>query len=145
MRRSSQEERRRATLARALVACTTIAALASALWGLKSALPLLNDTRSYWSATPARIRDDPVPTLYGFGDRRWDRLAQSIGMGDRYAVVAEGDGQHEIRNYAAYRLLPAIQVRAPAEANVVVFYEVGGSPADCLPVAKGVCVVRRDT
>ena len=31
-----------------------------------------------------------------------------------------GDGQHEIRNYAAYSLLPAIQVADPEEADVVV-------------------------
>ena len=132
-------------LDRALVACTAIAALASTFWGLKTGLPRLNDERAYWSATPDQIRDDPVAEVFGYGDARWERLARSVGEGDRYAVVAQGEGQHEVRNYAAYRLLPAIQVRMPSEANVIVFYEVGVSRADCLRVGKDVCIVRRSS
>ena len=122
---------------------TAIAALASTLWGLKVGLPALNSTRTYWEATPQQIRDDPVAELYGFGDGRWERLARYLGEGDLYAVVAQGEGEHEVRNYAAYRLLPAIQVRAAAEANVVIHYEVGESRVGCVRVARGICIVRR--
>ncbi len=122
---------------------TAIAALASTFWGLKVGLPALNFTRNYWEATPQHIRDDPVAKLYGFGDGRWEQLARSLGEGDRYAVVVQGEGEHEIRNYAAYRLLPAIQVRAASEANVVVHYEVGESRSDCTQIGRDICIVRR--
>ena len=91
-----------------------IAALASALWGLKIGLPRLDDTRGFWEATLAsRLRDDPVADCTDSASRSGSSCVGSVGEGDRYAVVAEGDGQHEIRNYAAYTLLPAIQVATP--------------------------------
>ena len=79
--------------------------------------------------------------LYGLGEPRWVELRHRSD-GDRYAVVADGDGQHEIRNYAAYSLLPAIQVTDPADADVVIYYAVHHQPR-LRPRRKDVCVVRR--
>ena len=81
--------------------------------------------------------------LYGFGEPLWIELRRSVGAGDRYAVIAEGGGQHEIRNYAAYSLLPGIQVRDPADADVVIYYGVAAPGEGCRSVGKEVCVVRR--
>jgi hypothetical protein len=60
-------------------------------------------------------------------------------------VIAEGDGQHEIRNYAAYSLLPAIQVLDPADADVVIYYDVEPPRTGCVSVGGNVCIVRRAT
>ena len=146
MRPSAQETRRRAVLGRGLAVSASFAALVSAFWGLKVGLPRLDDARQYWNALEPSLRDDPVAELYGFGEPLWKELRRSVGKGDHYAVVATGEGQHEIRNYAAYSLLPAIQVRDPADADVVIYYGVAAPPgADCVRVGKHVCVVRRNT
>ena len=94
---------------------------------------------------PPELSDDPVAHLYGFGEPVWIELRDSVGEGDRYAVVAEGDGQHEIRNYAAYSLLPGIQVSDPADADIVIYYGVPPPATGCVPVGKDVCIVRRTT
>lgn len=144
MRRPAAQDGGRAVLARLAVAATVVLALVSALVGARVLLPRLDDTHAYWAALDPSLRDDPVADLYGWGEDRWERLRQSVGRGDRYAVVAEGDGQHETRNYAAYTLLPAIQVRDPADADVVVYYEVEPpSGSDCETIGAGVCIVRR--
>ena len=142
MRPPAQERRRRAVLSRALAVSASLAALVSAFWGLKIGLPRLDDTRQFWNELAPSLRDDPVADLYGFGEPVWVELRRSVGAGDRYAVIAEGDGQHEIRNYAAYSLLPAIQVRDPADADVVIYYSVAAPAEGCLSVGKEVCVVR---
>jgi hypothetical protein len=144
MRPPAQKGRRRVVLSQALAVSASLAALLSAFWGMKIGLPRLDDTRQYWNDVAPSLRDDPVADLYGFGEPLWVELRRSVGAGDRYAVVAEGEGQHEIRNYAAYSLLPAIQVRDPADADVVVYHGVAAPPGtDCLPVGNDVCVVRR--
>ena len=129
-------------LSRALATSASLAALLSAFWGLKIGLPRLDDTRQYWNAVAPALRDDPVADLYGFGEPLWVELRRSVDAGDRYAVVAEGEGQHEIRNYAAYSLLPAIQVRDPADANVVIYYGVAAPGTGCRSVGEDVCVIR---
>ena len=110
--------------------------------GLHISLPRLDEGRGFWGALAPSLRDDPVADLYGFGEPVWVELRRSVRAGDRYAVVAEGDGQHEIRNYAAYSLLPAVQVRDPEDANVVIYYDVASPRDGCVPVREGVCVVR---
>ena len=143
MRPPGRDDRRRATLSRLLAVSASLAALVSAYRGLEVAVPRLDDGRAFWAALAPELRDDPVADLYGFGEPVWVELRRSVGKGDRYAIVAEGDGQHEIRNYAAYSLLPAIQVADPEEADVVVYYAVPPPDAGCEPVGKDVCVVRR--
>jgi hypothetical protein len=132
-------------LARIVAVSAVALALASTLDGARVVLPRLNDAHAYWAVLDPSLRDDPVAELYGFGEEVWQRLRRSVGRGDRYAVVAEGDGQHEIRNYAAYTLLPAIQVRDPARANVVVYYQVGAPATGCERIAERVCIVRRES
>ncbi len=86
-----------------------------------------------------------VTELYGYGDARvWHALRRSLHAGERYAVVAEGDRQYDIRNYAAYSLLPAILVRDPGDADVVIYDGVRGPPG-CIGVGQGVCFMRRTT
>jgi hypothetical protein len=142
MRPSAPNAGRRAGLARLLATGAALVALASAFMGLKVGVPRLDDTRRFWNELAPSLRDDPVADLYGFGEPLWLQLERRVGRGDRYAVVAEGDGQHEIRNYAAYRLLPAIQVRDPADADVVIYYDVSPPDTSCIPVSEDVCVVR---
>ena len=140
MRSPAQERRRRES--RALATSASLAALLAAFMGLHISLPRLDDGRGFWGALAPSLRNDPVADLYGFGEPVWVELRRSVRAGDRYAVVAEGDGQHEIRNYAAYSLLPAVQVRDPEDANVVIYYDVASPPDGCVPVREGVCVVR---
>jgi hypothetical protein len=145
MRPPGRDDRRRATLSRLLAVSASLAALVSAYRGLEVGIPRLDDGRAFWATLAPELRDDPVADLYGFGEPVWIELRSSVGKGDRYAIVAEGDGQHEIRNYAAYSLLPAIQVADPEEADVVVYYAVPPPDTGCEPVGKDVCVVRRRT
>jgi hypothetical protein len=132
-------------LSRILAASASLTALVIAFEGLRITVPRLDDTRAYWAGLAPELRDDPVAHLYGFGEPVWVELRRFVGKGDRYAVVAEGDGQHEIRNYAAYSLLPGIQVSDPADADVVIYYDVPPPATGCAPVRKNVCVVRRTT
>ena len=142
MRPPAQERRRRALLSRALATSASLAALLTAFWGLTIGLPRLDDARGLWNELAPSLRDDPVADAYGFGEPVWIELRRSVQAGDRYAVVAEGDGQHEIRNYAAYSLLPAVQVQDPADADVVIYYDVTPPDDGCRSVREGVCVVR---
>jgi hypothetical protein len=123
----------------------SLAALVSAYEGLRVGVPRLDDARAYWATLAPEVSDDPVARLYGFGEPVWIELRDSVGAGDRYAVVAEGEGQHEIRNYAAYSLLPGIQVSDPADANIVIYYDVQPPATGCVLVGKNVCIVRRTT
>ena len=142
MRPPAQERRRRAVLSRALATSASLAALLTAFWGLEIGLPRLDDGREFWNKLAPSLRDDPVADLYGFGEPVWVELRRSVRAGDRYAVIAEGDGQHEIRNYAAYSLLPAVQVRNAKDADVVIYYDVTPPDEGCISVREGVCVVR---
>ena len=145
MERGGPGDNWRVVLGKAVSLGASLVALASAFWGLHVGIPKLDAARAYWSALPQPLRDDPVADLYGFGEDIWTNLDRAVGSGDRYAVLAEGERQHEIRNYASYRLLPAILVRAPRDADVVVYYEVEPpAGANCEPMGTGVCVIRRN-
>jgi hypothetical protein len=134
--------RRRGTASRLVAGAGSVAALLSAFYGLKIGLPRLDDSREYWGALPSTLRDDPVADLYGFGQPLWIALRGSVGAGDRYAVVADDEDQHEIRNYAAYSLLPGIQVSQPADADVVIYYRAPPPDDGCVSVGEDVCIVR---
>jgi hypothetical protein len=98
----------------------------------------------YGPLEPARREDEIVRSL-GFDSDVWERLRSSVRAGDRFNIVAQGMDQHEVRNYAAYALLPAIQVTDRSAADVVVYYEID-PPAGvrCRPIGERVCVVRRE-
>jgi hypothetical protein len=147
MRPPGRGDRRCETLGRLLAVSASLAALVGAYAGLRIGIPRLDDARAYWAVLAPEVSDDPVAHLYGFDEPVWIELRDSVGAGDRYAVVAEGEGQHEIRNYAAYSLLPGIQVSVSdlANADVVIYYDVPPPATGCVPVGKNVCIVRRTT
>jgi hypothetical protein len=124
-----------------LAVLTALAALASALVGGWFTVRTLDDWRTTYGQLEPELRDDPVALFLGFDDATWEALARVVGEADRYAVVATGERRFEVRNYAAYRLLPAIQVARPRDADVVVYYATAG-PGDCRQVGKEACVVR---
>jgi hypothetical protein len=132
-------------MSRAVVLTASIAALVSAFWGLEVGAPRLDDAREHWSARDPSRRDDADARQHVFTEAVWARLARAVEENDRYAVVADAVEQHEIRNYAGYRLLPAIQVQDPEDANVVVYYKGTPELPDCEPLTRDVCVVRRET
>jgi hypothetical protein len=133
----------RARAGHALVVVAAVAALAVALVGGWFTARKLDDWRTTYGELAPEIRDDPVGVFLGFDDATWEELRRLLERGDRYAVVAAGEGQHEVRNYAAYRLLPAIQVLRPVDAEVVVHYRPEPAPSGCAPVGKDACIVRR--
>jgi hypothetical protein len=132
------------TLGRALAAAATAGALVSALWGASVVVPALDDWRGPYGPLTEDLRDDPVGHFLGFDDAVWEALRRSVGRGDRYAVVAAGEARFEVRNYAAYTLLPAVQVSDPGKADVVIYYGVASSDPECTAVGRDVCVVRRE-
>ena len=116
----------------------------SALWGARVVVPALDDWRGPYGPLTEDLRDDPVGHFLGFDDAVWESLRRSVGRGDRYAVVAAGEAPFEVLNYAAYTLLPAVQVSDPRRADVVIYYGVASPPAGCRVVGPDVCLVRRE-
>jgi hypothetical protein len=135
----------RAPVGHALVVIAAVAALASALLGGWYAARKLDDWRTTYGELPPGIRDDPVALFLGYDDATWEELGRVLGRGDRYAVVASGEGRFEVSNYAAYRLLPAIEVPRAQDADVVVHFRPAAAPPGCAPVGKDACIVRRET
>ena len=131
----------RARAGHALAMLAAAAALVSSLGGAAVAVRKLDDWRTTYGDLEPQLRDDPVALFLGFDDATWEALARMLGEGDRYAVVAWGERRFEVRNYAAYRLLPAIQVARPRDADVVVYYATA-APDGCIRVGKEACVVR---
>jgi hypothetical protein len=114
----------RAAASRVLAIGAALAALASAGAGLSVTVPALQDARRYWSALPASQRDDQAAQINGFGHVRWEEIARLVAPSDSVAVVARGDAQYDLRNYASYRLLPALVVLDEAMADAVVYDKV---------------------
>ncbi len=113
-----------------------------AAWGLWVTVQRLEDGVRYSDGLASLAPADPVAIVQGYDDGTWRSIRAAVGRGDRFAVVAEGDSQYDIRNYAMYTLLPAIHVSDPAQANVVIYYDVPAPAHGCTPVGKGVCLVR---
>ena len=134
----------RGALSRALAAAVTAAALVSVLWGASLVVPALDDWRGPYGPLTEDLRDDPVGLFLGFDDAVWESLRRSVGRGDRYTVVTAGEARFEVLNYAAYTLLPAVQVSDPGDADVVIYYEVASPDPECATVGPDVCVVRRE-
>jgi hypothetical protein len=135
--------RRSASRAGALVViAASAAALLSALGGAWVGLQELDDARPHYENLPASLRDDPVGLYLGYDVATWDALGRTLGRGDRYAVVARGPGRHEVRNYAAYALLPAIQVLPDEDPDVVVHYGRARGADGCVRVGEEACIVR---
>ena len=132
-------------LERVLVVVASLAALVSAVGGAFAGLPELDEWRRDYGAMPESLRDDPIAVFLGFDDDVWETLRQSARKGDRYAVVARGERRFEVRNYAAFSLLPAIQVLDPADADVVIYYQTDPPAGSrCRAIGDGVCLLRRE-
>lgn len=132
----------RASAVVVLAACA--AALASTVVGASVGALKLDDWRKDYGVLPPSLRDDPVALFLGFDVEGWDALQRSLRKGDRYLVVARGPTRFEVRNYAAYALLPAVQVTEEEDADVVVYYGAD-PPADrCTSIGKEVCIARRE-
>ena len=116
----------------------------SALWGASVVAPALDDWRGPYGPLTEDLRDDPVGHFLGFDDAVWESLRRSVGRADRYAVVAAGGTRFEVLNYAAYTLLPAVQVSDPERADVVIYYGVAAPYPECTVVGPDVCVARRE-
>lgn len=126
----------------ALVA--SAAALASALGGAWVGVPKLDEWRKDYGILPPSLRDDPVALFLGFDVESWDALQRSLRKGDRYVIVARGPTRFEVRNYAAYALLPAIQVLSEEDADIVVYYGTDAPDARCTRIGDEVCLLRRE-
>jgi hypothetical protein len=123
-----------------------IAALGSAASSARVVVPQLDSLRERYGPLEPASREQAAVASLGFDVRMWERLSRSVREGDRYNVVADVPYQHEIRNYAGYALLPAIQVADPEDANVVVYWqEDPPAGADCTGIGDGVCVLRRQS
>jgi len=134
----------RSQSSRVVVVAASVAALASVLGGAWVGIPKLDDWRKDYGTLPPSLRDDPVALFLGFDVASWDALQRTLRKGDRYAVVARGPSRFEVRNYAAYALLPAIQVTAPEDADVIVYYGTVGPASGCERIGKEACIVRRE-
>lgn len=134
---------RRPALSRVVVVAASLGALVSVLGGAKVGIPTLDDWRKDYGTLPPSLRDDPVARFLGFDVESWDALQRTLRRGDRYAIVARGPTRFEVRNYAAYALLPAIQVKEPDDADVVVYYGSGAPPGRCTRIGEDVCIERR--
>jgi hypothetical protein len=145
MQRAARWVRRTTHLRSAVLALASAAALASAVWSTHAVLPVLEDWSDYYGPRDQAAREQEIELSLGFDVEVWERLRRSVRAGDRYAVVADGLDQHEVRNYAAYSLLPAIQVADVADANVVVYYATDPPPeSPCTRIGGNVCVLRRE-
>ena len=141
--------RDRLRIAIAVVAATSL--VLSAVIGLQATIDGLRDWYDRYSSETTPVRERAAGERHRFDAAAWDELRGYLGLGDRYIVVtpkgaAEGwvDRGVVTRTYAAYRLLPAIQVIDAAEANAVVYIDAEPPPdAVCVDVARRHCVVRQ--
>ena len=104
--------------------------------------------RSLLGSDTAADSRRPRCQLYGFGDARWERLRQARSeRDDRYAVVVHGERRARDPQLRGVRdCCRRSRSRAAAEANVVVYYDVGESDGpSCVRVARDVCVVSART
>ena len=127
-----------------LVVAACVAALVSVLGSAWAGIPKLDDWRGPYGPLTDELRDDPVALFLGFDVASWDALERALGKGDRYLVVAAGPARFEVTNYAAYRLLPAIQVAREADADVVVYYGETAEAARCTRIGAEACIRRRE-
>lgn len=130
----------------ALVAVAAAAALASAVWGAYVGLERMDEARVYYAGLEPAEREDEIELALGFDSELWDEIRKSVRADDRFIVVSDAFEQHEVRNYAAYTLLPAIQVSDIEKATVVLYY-ANDPPAgsQCVLLGRDVCLERRDS
>jgi hypothetical protein len=133
------------------------AAVAGALWvasaGVGGAFLAgdLSDYRGEFGDMSRREAEHEAGRHHGFEPAVWDFLRRHVRAGERYAVVTPGGRPRGFTNegavtrtYAAFWLLPAVQVERPRDADVVVYVGVRpGGEATCVPGRPRACVSRR--
>ena len=127
-----------------LVVVAAGAALVSAAWGMRNALDRMEVARSHYSGMEPRLREEAVERALGFDPETWTAIRRSVRADDRFVVVSDATEQHEVRNYANYTLLPAIQVADRDDATVVLYW--ANKPPQgsrCTELAQNVCIERR--
>ena len=107
--------------------------------------------RSLYGPLTASERERAAGTLNSFDAVSWDALRARVHRGDRYAVIGQPETSEDTaienlvaRTYASFWLLPAVQVRSPENANVLVYFKPPTPPAgaECFPGPRPVCVRR---
>jgi hypothetical protein len=133
-----------------VVAACTALVVSTAL----TARPLwdgLGDLRARYGAMTASERERAAGTQNAFDAASWDELRARLRRGDRFAVIGQPETTEDAavenlvaRTYASYWLLPAVQVRSPAQANVLVWFKPPTPPvgAECFPSSRPVCIRR---
>jgi len=135
---------RAASLSRALVLAVAGITLAGALWSARESLERMDRARDYYAALEPEEREREIEVALGFDHELWERIRDAVREDDRFAVVSEAPEQHEVRNYGAYELLPAILVAAVEDATVVIHWKSPPPPGtSCEPLGSDVCVERR--
>ena len=119
-----------------------------------TALPFwdqLGGYRARYGAMTASERERAAGTQNAFDAASWDELRARLRRGDRYAVVGQPETSQDAvienlvaRTYASYWLLPAVQVRSPEQADVLVYFKPATPPtgAECFPSDRPVCIRR---
>lgn len=105
----------------------------------------MNVARTYYASLEQAEREAEIELALGFDHRLWSEIRRAVRDDDRFVVVSDAFEQHEVRNYAAYSLLPAIQVSSVEDATVVIYWANEppvGSP--CVELGRNVCAERRD-
>ena len=129
---------------RALVLVVAGITLASAVWGARDALERMDAARDYYASLEPEEREEEIELSLRFDSALWRRIRGSVRDDDRFYVVSEAPEQHEVRNYAAYSLLPAILVPLIEEATVVIYWaSAPPSGSRCVALGANVCVERR--
>jgi hypothetical protein len=118
--------------------------LLSAVWNASLALERMDVARDYHAPLTTAEREEEIERALGFDLAVWDEIRQAVGPEDRYTVVSDALEQHEVRNYAAYSLLPAIQVSDPEDATLVLYWATAPPRGSaCLRLAEDICLERR--
>ena len=139
----------RQRLPAAIAWALTAAAAVSAVVVLGETLRQLEGLHDRYEALDDAAAERVVAREWVSDPSVWDFYRERIGAGDRYAIVMpagsrRGAATQSIvtRAFAAFWLLPAVQV-ARRDANVVVFEGVApGRGASCAPRRRDACVVR---
>jgi hypothetical protein len=135
-----------------LVIAATCAALV--LSTALTAIPFWDQLGAYrarYGAMTASERERAAGTQNAFDAASWDAIRARLRSGDRYALIGQPETSHDAavenlvaRTYASYWLLPAVQVRSPQNADVLVYFKPSKPPvgAECFASDRPVCIRR---
>ena len=127
-----------------LVVVAAAAALLGAVWGARLSLDRMEFALDTYPPLTQLEREQEIERSLGFDPGLWRAIGASVEDDDRFFVVSDAPEQHEVRNYAKYLLLPAIEVPDADDATVVLYWKArppGGSA--CRELEDGVCLERR--